>query len=193
VKIAVTLSTGVELTARGKSFPSFFPHGQVRAAGTEGVTLPPAHPRPGSLDVVDLVAIADACAPAVACYDEIWACAERGDRPDPQTKDRLHDALRLLRGLPRCGGRLGRAITVVANGGVGSSVDETLAALEMLRATLGLRPGASRPVPTLPSLRLVGNRPVQLGLPGFEVEDGSAHENETQAPEVEARPPTTPP
>lgn len=134
---------------------------------------------PSEPDVVDLVAIAEACAPAVAYYDEIRACAESGDRPDPHTKARLHEALCLLRSLPRCGGRLERAIAVVASGGVGSPVGDTLHALEMLRATLGLRPHVPCTPPTQ-GLTLVGKAPVQLRL--LDLEADSPMDGKQQVP-----------
>ncbi|MGI8709686.1 MAG: hypothetical protein ACR2LA_01640 [Acidimicrobiales bacterium] len=125
----------------------------------------PAQPEP---QVVDLVAIGHASAPVIECYDAMRVAVERGEPLDDNTKAHLRAALERLRRLPRCGGRLGRAIAVVSSGGIDFSVGDTVAALELLRATLERR-GRLRAPPTQPSpLALLGKAPVQLGLPGFE-------------------------
>lgn len=114
------------------------------------------------------MAIDHASAPVIECYDAMRVAAERGEPLDDKTKADLRAALERLRRLPRCGGRLGRAIAVVASGGIDFSVGDTIAALELLRATLNRR-GRLRPSPTQPPpLALVGEAPVQLGFPGFE-------------------------
>ncbi|HSH58267.1 MAG TPA: hypothetical protein VK988_01245 [Acidimicrobiales bacterium] len=130
--------------------------------------MTPSPPVPPDPQVVDLVAIGHASAPVIEYYDAMRVAAERGEPLDDETKAHLGEALERLRRLPRCGGRLGRAIAVVASGGSDFSVGDTIAALELLRGTLDrrgrLRPSLTQP----PALALVGEAPVQLGLPGFE-------------------------
>ena len=117
--------------------------------------------------VVDLVAIAQACAPIVRWYDGFLAGAERALAP--QALARLDRDLTHLRSLPCCGGHLGRAIAVVASGAAAAGSERTLAAIETLRTTLGIRSAGDHP-PLLLAPPTVGEAPVQLGLPGFAVD-----------------------
>ncbi len=129
------------------------------------------------------MAIGHASAPVIECYDAMRVAAERGEPLDDETKTHLPVALERLRRLPRCGGRLGHAIAVVASGGIDFSVGDTLAALELLRATLERR-GRLRVSPAQPpALALVGEAPVQLGLPGFEG-DGERPGNDSAEPQA---------
>ncbi|MGI8711555.1 MAG: hypothetical protein ACR2LA_11245, partial [Acidimicrobiales bacterium] len=65
-----------------------------------------AHP-PAGTEVVDLVAIAQACQPVIAWYDDFLARPQAGLAA--KRLARLDIALTALRSLPRCGGRIGRA------------------------------------------------------------------------------------
>lgn len=120
------------------------------------------HPPPGT-EVVDLVAIAEACRPVIAWYDDFLARPQLG--LGPRALARLDVALADLRSLPHCGGRIGQAIAVVANGGAACSTERTLAALDTLRTTLAMcsaRPWSPTPMPAL------RGPTVQLALPGLE-------------------------
>lgn len=125
-----------------------------------------AHPKPGT-EVVDLVAIAEACQPVIAWYDDFLARPQLGLAPPALA--RLDVALAALRSLPHCGGRIGQAIAVVASGGAACSTERTLVALERLRTTLAVcSPRPNIPPPPPPSGPIV-----QLVLPGFEALDGT--------------------
>ncbi|HEV2070224.1 MAG TPA: hypothetical protein VGR26_10555 [Acidimicrobiales bacterium] len=124
-----------------------------------------AHPNPGT-EVVDLVAIAEACRPVIVWYDDFLARPQLGLAPPALA--RLDVALADLRSLPHCGGRIGEAIAVVASGGAACSTERTLAALETLRTTLAMcspRPRTPPPSPA-PSGPIV-----QPALPGLEGPD----------------------
>ena len=127
-------------------------------AGSGGMTT--IHPQPAT-EIVDLVAIAEACRPVLAWYDDFLARPQLGLATPALA--RLDVALAELRSLPHCGGRIGQAIAVVASGGATCSTDRTLAALETLRTTLAMCP--TRITSSPPSL---SGSPVQLALPGFE-------------------------
>ena len=125
------------------------------------------HPQPAT-EVVDLVAIAEACRPVIAWYDDFLARPQLGLAPPALA--RLDLALADLRSLPRCGGRIGQAIAVVASGGSASSTEHTLAALETLRTTLGIYrrgPRLSSPPTWAPPARFT----VQLTLPGLDADE----------------------
>ena len=106
---------------------------------------------PGSAPTpVDLAALRAAAGPVIAWYEAFLAGR-------PRAVSDLDVALRGLRALPPIGGRLGRAVTLVATGGRQATTEETIAALERLRGVAGLRcttspaprateadPGASR-------------------------------------------------
>ena len=81
---------------------------------------------------VDLLALRRACRPIIRCYERFLS------EGDHKVHD-LDDALTSLRALPRIGGRLGHAVALLVSGGAGAPSDETLAALELLRTTSGLR------------------------------------------------------
>jgi hypothetical protein len=81
---------------------------------------------------VDLAALRTAASPVIAWYEAFLA-----GRPTALAD--LDVALRGLRTLPPVGGRLGRAVALVAAGGRQASTEETIAALERLRASAGLR------------------------------------------------------
>lgn len=80
---------------------------------------------PAEDGVVDLGAVGRACATVVSWYDDLTAGR------DPSIT-RLDLGLVQLAALPPVGGRLGRAIALVARGGATES-DATVAALELLR------------------------------------------------------------
>jgi hypothetical protein len=113
--------------------------------------------------VVDLPLLRRACGPLIGCYERFLS----------EGSVDLHDldhALASLRVLPPLEGRLGRAVALVTSGGAGAPTEQTLAALELLRTTTGLRPApkvALSPAPT-------GNRssreagPTQLCLPDMD-------------------------
>ncbi len=131
-------------------------------AGSGGMTT--THPQPGT-EVVDLVAIAEACRPVIAWYDDFLARPQLGLAPPALA--RLDVALADLRSLPHCGGRIGQAIAVVASGGAACSTERTLAALDTLRTTLAMCPTRPRIASPPPSPAPSGPA-VQLPLPGFE-------------------------
>ncbi len=83
--------------------------------------------------MVDLPALRRACGPLIACYERFLAdgSLDVGE---------LDDALASLRVLPVFEGRLGRAVALVIAGGDGAPSEDTVAALELLRTTTGLRP-----------------------------------------------------
>jgi hypothetical protein len=147
----------------GKKFSNFFAHAPVLARRYWAMTT--THPQPGT-EVVDLVAIAEACRPVIAWYDDFLARPQVGLAPPALA--RLDVALANLRSLPHCCGRIGQAIAVVASGGGASSTQHTLAALETLRSTLGIYRDGSRlsssPTWAAPSARCT----VQLTLPGLD-------------------------
>ncbi len=112
--------------------------------------------------VVDLPLLRRACGPLIGCYERFLSEGSV-DLHD------LDDALASLRVLPLLEGRLGR-VALVTSGGAGAPTEQTLAALELLRTTMGLRPApevALSPAPTT-------NRPAreagltQLSLPGMD-------------------------
>jgi hypothetical protein len=83
--------------------------------------------------VVDLPLLRRACGPLIGCYERFLS----------ESSVDLHDvddALASLRVLPPLEGRLGRAVALVTSGGAGAPTEQTLAALELLRSTTGLRP-----------------------------------------------------
>lgn len=114
--------------------------------------------------VVDLSALRRACGPLIACYERFLADGSL-DVHD------LDDALASLRVLPAFEGRLGRAVALVVSGGAGAPSEDTVAALELLRTTTGLRPApaASPPgPPTNKPARKNGRGPTQPPLPGLD-------------------------
>jgi hypothetical protein len=115
--------------------------------------------------VIDLSALRRACGPIIACYERFLADGSLD-------VDDLDDALASLRVLPALEGRLGRAVTLVVSGGAGAPSEETVAALELLRTTTGLRPAPVAPVPPGPPTnkpaRKNGRGPTQPPLPGLD-------------------------
>jgi hypothetical protein len=113
--------------------------------------------------VVDLALLRRACDPLIGCYERFLS-------EGPVDLHDLDDALASLRVLPPLEGRLGRAVALVSSGGAGASTEQTLAALELLRTTTGLRPApevALSPAPTTNRpAREAG--PTQLSLPGMD-------------------------
>ena len=89
---------------------------------------------------VDLDALRRAAAPVIAWYEQLLA-------GEPMPLASLDRALGALRTLPPVSGRLGRAMALVATGGRQATTEETIAALELLRHTAGLR---HMPVPPAP-------------------------------------------
>jgi len=81
---------------------------------------------------VDLGALRAAAAPVIAWYEAFLAGRAMALAD-------LDVALRGLRAVPPIGGRLGRAVALVAAGGRQATTEETIAALERLRASAGLR------------------------------------------------------
>ena len=90
-------------------------------------------PGPAPADVVDLEALRAACAPVVALYrrflDGGGVELDMGE---------LDEALASMRRLPPMKGRMGKALALVASGGVQASTEEVIAALELLSASPGL-------------------------------------------------------
>jgi hypothetical protein len=113
--------------------------------------------------VVDLALLRRVCGPLIGCYERFLS------EGSVNLHD-LDDALASLRVLPPLEGRLGRAVALVTSGGAGAPTEQTLAALELLRTTTGLRPApevALSPAPTKNGpTREAG--PTQLCLPGMD-------------------------
>ena len=82
-------------------------------------------------------------APVIAWYEQLLA-------GEPMPLASLDRALGALRALPPVSGRLGRAMALVATGGRQATTEETIAALELLRCSTGLRSVAT-PTPAEPS------------------------------------------
>ena len=94
-----------------------------------------------SSSLVDLAALRRACGPIIDCYERFLS----EGRIDVLALD---DALARLRVLPPIDGRLGRAVALVLTGGADAPTEATVAALELLRTTTGLRgPLPAPPVP----------------------------------------------
>ena len=83
-------------------------------------------------DPVDLGALRAAAGPVIAWYEQLLA-----GRPMPVAE--LDEALVGIRALPPISGRLGKALALVASGGREATTEETVAALELLRHSAGLR------------------------------------------------------
>lgn len=111
---------------------------------------------------VDLAALRRAIAPVVAWYEQFLA-----GRPMPVRE--LDQALLGLARLPPLGGRLGRAVALVARAGRDATTDETIAALELLRHTTGLRHVPIPPPPPASKPRRRRRKPdwAQPPLPGI--------------------------
>jgi hypothetical protein len=92
---------------------------------------------------VDLDALRRAAAPVIAWYEQLLA-------GEPMPLASLDRALGALRALPPVSGRLGRAMALVATGGRQATTEETIAALELLRCSTGLR-RVPTPAPAEPS------------------------------------------
>jgi hypothetical protein len=116
--------------------------------------------------VVDLGAVGRACAAVVSWYDDPVAGL------DPSIA-RLDGALVELAALPPVGGRLGRAIGLIARGGATDS-DATIAALELLRhaSTCSAMPSVPSPVSVRRPARRAARHDVPL--PGLGPEVGEA-------------------
>jgi hypothetical protein len=113
--------------------------------------------------VVDLALLRRACGPIIGCYERFWS------EGSVDVHD-LDDALASLRVLPPLEGRLGRAVALVTSGGAGAQTEHTLAALELLRTTTGLRPAPGVAVSPAPTTDRPAREaaPTQLSLPGME-------------------------
>jgi hypothetical protein len=118
---------------------------------------------PSGTCVVDLALLRRACGPLIGCYERFLSEGSV-DLHD------LDDALASLRVLPPLEGRLGRAVALVTSGGAGVPTEQTLAALELLRTTTGLRPSPeAAQTPSQTANRPGRNsRSTQLSLPGVE-------------------------
>jgi hypothetical protein len=81
---------------------------------------------------VDLDVLRRAAGPVIAWYERFLA-------GEPMPLASLDRALGGLRALPLVSGRLGRAMALVATGGRQATTEETIAALELLRCSTGLR------------------------------------------------------
>ena len=87
---------------------------------------------------VHLDALRRAAGPVIAWYEQFLA-------GEPMPLASLDRALGGLRALPPVSGRLGRAMALVATGGRQATTEETIAALELLRCSTGLRLAPSPP------------------------------------------------
>ncbi len=90
-------------------------------------------PADGPADVVNLEQLRTACRPVVALYRRFL---ESG-RVELDMGE-LDEALASMRRLPAVGGRIGRALSLVASGGAGASTEAVVAALDLLSAAPGL-------------------------------------------------------
>ncbi len=96
-------------------------------------------PSSSAPDPVDLAALRAAAGPVIAWYEAFLTGG-------PAALADLDVALRALRCLPPIGGRLGGALALVATGGREATTEQTIAALERLRASTGLhQPPARNP------------------------------------------------
>ncbi len=118
---------------------------------------------------VDLDALRRAAGPVIAWYERFLA-------GEPMPLAALDRALGGLRSLPPVSGRLGRAMALVATGGRQSTTEETIAALELLRRSTGLRHLPPPPPPPAPALtpkprrRRGPSSGIQQRLPGLDVQ-----------------------
>jgi hypothetical protein len=98
------------------------------------------NPADGPADVVNLEQLRTACRPVVALYRRFLdsGCLDL-DMAE------LDEALASMRRLPVVGGRIGRALALVASGGAGASTEDVIAALDLLSAAPGLVSGAADP------------------------------------------------
>ena len=114
---------------------------------------------------VDLDALRRAAGPVIAWYEEFLA-------GEPMPLASLDRALGGLRALPPVSGRLGRAMALVATGGRQATTEETIAALELLRCSTGLRHAPRPPSapPQAPKSRRRRGRAswTQQHLPGLD-------------------------
>lgn len=114
---------------------------------------------------VELAALRQAAAPVVTWYEQFLAGA-------PMPLAQLERALVGLKALPPLAGRLGRALATVANAGRDATTEETIAALEFLRHTTGLRhlPPPPPPAAAVPAPKATRSRRTwtQVQLPGME-------------------------
>ncbi len=92
---------------------------------------------PAQPQVVDLFALRRACAPLVRQFDRFHA-------EGTLDLDELDAALVAIRRLPPMGGRLGRALGILA-AGAASSPQQTLAAFHLVRNTPSLRARVRQP------------------------------------------------
>ena len=102
------------------------PTGTDMQASTNRQPDPPA-------DVVDLAPLSAACRDLVAWYDELIA----GERPPIA---RLDQVITTLQALPTVGGRIGRDIDLIVNGGAHHTHDEIIGAVERLRTLANHQP-----------------------------------------------------
>ena len=114
-------------------------------------------------ELVDLQALRRAAGPVVAWYEQFLAGA-------PMPLAELDRALLDLQGLPPVGGRLGRALAILATAGRDATTEEAVAAFELLRHTAGLRHAARRtePPPAAQPKRRRRRASGQLPLPGID-------------------------
>ena len=114
---------------------------------------------------VDLDVLRRAAGPVIAWYERFLA-------REPMPLSSLDRALGGLRALPPVSGRLGRAMALVATGGRQATTEETIAALELLRCSTGLRhapPPLPAPLQTPRSRRRRGRASwTQQHLPGLD-------------------------
>ena len=122
------------------------------------------HPDPRA-DVVDLAPLSSACRDLVAWYDDLIA----GTRPPIA---RLDQVITTLQALPTVGGRIGRDIDLIVNGGARHTHDQIIGAVERLRALANHQPTPPAPVPGKPPAprrrpKRRGRSPNQPPLPGL--------------------------
>lgn len=122
------------------------------------------HPDPPA-EVVDLAPLSTACRELVAWYDELLA----GTRPPIA---RLDKVITTLQALPTIGGRIGRDIDLIVNGGAHHTHDEIIGAVERLRTLANHQPTDPCSAPQQPTRQARrSNRqtqpPPQAPLPGL--------------------------
>jgi hypothetical protein len=132
------------------------------------VALSQRQPDPPA-EVVDLAPLSTACRDLVAWYDDLIA----GTHPPIA---RLDKVITTLQALPAVGGRIGRDIDLIVNGGDHHTHDEIIGAVERLRTLANHQPsdpGSDAQRPTRRSKRRT-QPPTQAPLPGLGLTGGGS-------------------
>lgn len=159
----------------GSGFPALkwlCPSGShVTPTGTDMHASKNRQPDPPA-EVVDLAPLRTACRELVAWYDELLA----GTRPPIA---RLDKVITTLQQLPTIGGRIGRDIDLIVNGGARHTHDEIIGAVERLRTLASHQPTDPRSDPQQPTRQTRRSKrrtqqPAQAPLPGLGLTGGGS-------------------